>query len=309
MKLNTYQKLALITIVATVFLILVGSLVRVAGAGLGCPDWPKCFGLWVPPTDVSQLPPQFDSALFNPTLTWIEYVNRLVGVTIGFLILLTFISSFQFRKSKKSVFVTSALAFIGVVFQGWLGKVVVETELHEGMITIHMVMALVIVCLLLYAIYQSFEEQIQIELEESARVKLSRYNWLLFLFTMVQVVLGTRVREGIDFITNNYPSLTRGEWLNQPHVEFLHEIHRSGSWLIIVVLVLMTLAVRKITSSHVIKNFYVIWGLTIVQISYGIVLAYWGMPKPFQVLHLVNITLLVLAEMWMILILRKKNSN
>ena len=84
MKLNLYQKTALITIAATFFLIFVGGLVRASGAGLGCPDWPKCYGLWIPPTTVEGLPSEFDESAFNAVKTWTEYVNRLIGVLIGF---------------------------------------------------------------------------------------------------------------------------------------------------------------------------------------------------------------------------------
>src|SRR5690242_4292591 len=73
---SSFQRLALCTTAITYFLILVGGLVRASGAGLGCPDWPRCFGSWVPPMSAAELPPQFDASLFNPTLMWTEYLNR-----------------------------------------------------------------------------------------------------------------------------------------------------------------------------------------------------------------------------------------
>src|SRR6185436_11022631 len=85
-RLTSFQRLALWTTTTTYFLILVGGLVRASGAGLGCPDWPRCFGSWIPPASAADLPPQFDPALFNSTLMWTEYLNRLLGVTVGFLI-------------------------------------------------------------------------------------------------------------------------------------------------------------------------------------------------------------------------------
>src|SRR5688572_9949285 len=85
-KLDRFQRFALITTIATYLLIGIGGLVRAAGAGLGCPDWPKCFDRWIPPTDVSQVPPSIDPSLFNVTKAWIEWLNRLTGVIVGFLI-------------------------------------------------------------------------------------------------------------------------------------------------------------------------------------------------------------------------------
>ena len=78
---TSFQKLALWTTAVTYFLILVGGLVRASGAGLGCPDWPRCFGSWIPPASAAELPPQFDASQFNRTLMWTEYLNRLLGVT------------------------------------------------------------------------------------------------------------------------------------------------------------------------------------------------------------------------------------
>ena len=140
MKLNLYQKTALSTIAATLFLIMVGGIVRAAGAGLGCPDWPKCYGLWIPPMHVSELPPGFDVDSFNAFKTWTEYINRLIGVLVGFFIAANFLTSLRYRKSKPNVTISSLLALILVLFQAWLGGQVVRSGLASGMITLHMLL-------------------------------------------------------------------------------------------------------------------------------------------------------------------------
>ncbi len=159
MKLNLYQKTAITTVIATLVLILVGGLVRAAGAGLGCPDWPQCFGMWIPPTSAAELPPGYDASLFNPVHTWLEYVNRLIGVLIGFLITLTFLFSFKYRKSDPVVTISSGIAFILVLVQGWLGGQVVKSGLSAGMITIHMILAMIIVNTLLFASFRAMNDR------------------------------------------------------------------------------------------------------------------------------------------------------
>jgi hypothetical protein len=119
-RLSSFQRLALATTVTTYFLILVGGLVRASGAGLGCPDWPKCFGRWIPPSSAADLPPQFDPSLFNPTLMWTEYLNRLLGVTVGFLILATVVSAWRHHRHEPRILWTTLAALLLTGFQGWL---------------------------------------------------------------------------------------------------------------------------------------------------------------------------------------------
>ena len=101
-----------ITLVFVYLVIIAGSVVRATGSGMGCPDWPKCFGKWVPPTSVSELPADYKEvyaeehhavAEFNVWNTWTEYLNRLVGAVLGVLIFIQLIVSFKFRKEKKSI--------------------------------------------------------------------------------------------------------------------------------------------------------------------------------------------------------------
>jgi cytochrome c oxidase assembly protein subunit 15 len=141
--------------VATIYaLILVGGIVRATGAGMGCPDWPTCFGQWIPPTSESQLPANYQEiyaergyadTVFNVRKTWTEYLNRLLGVFTGFTILATLIFSLSYRRSEPRVFLLALAGFILVGVQGWLGSRVVASNLMPGMITIHMLLAQVIV--------------------------------------------------------------------------------------------------------------------------------------------------------------------
>src|SRR5690606_27411099 len=98
--LSSFQRWALLTTACTYLLIGIGGLVRATGSGLGCPDWPKCFDRWMPPTDVSQVPSHIDPALFNFAKAWTEYLNRLAGVTVGILIFGTLVVAV--RRHRKT---------------------------------------------------------------------------------------------------------------------------------------------------------------------------------------------------------------
>src|SRR6185295_354260 len=156
-RFSSFQRLALWTTGTTYFLILVGGLVRASGAGLGCPDWPRCFGSWIPPASAADLPPQFDRSLFNPTLMWTEYLNRLLGVAVGFLILATVVSAWRHHRRDPRILWSAIVALLLTGFQGWLGGRVVAHELAAWIVTAHLLVAIVIVALLIYATVSAFE--------------------------------------------------------------------------------------------------------------------------------------------------------
>jgi len=308
MKLNLYQKTALITIAATFFLIFVGGLVRASGAGLGCPDWPKCYGLWIPPTTVEGLPSEFDESAFNAVKTWTEYVNRLIGVLIGFLITLTFLFSFRYRKSVPAVTMASFAAFVMVIFQGWLGGQVVRSGLTEWVITIHMLVAMAIVGVLIYAAFKAVNGDIPVKLHPDHKTIISRAALFLLLVTLIQMVLGTQVREAIDVISRGNPDLDRSLWVD--NLGAIDAVHRSFSWLVIFSSVYLVWFAKKSKVTPFFSRLSVlILALVISQVVAGIVLAYLGMPPAFQVFHLLGSALLIGAVLLMVFSAREAGSE
>lgn len=301
MKLNVYQKTAITTVIATVVLILIGGLVRAAGAGLGCPDWPQCFGMWIPPTSAADLPPGYDASLFNPFHTWLEYVNRLVGVLIGFLITLTFIFSFKYRKTDPVIPITSGAAFVLVLFQGWLGGQVVRSGLSAGMITIHMVVAMIILAILLYATFRAMSDRLTISLPPAHRKALLWISGVVLFLTMVQLVLGTQVREEVDF-AKNVMELPRAGWIES--VGGLYDIHRSFSWLLVIFGVVLVYYNRKLKAPGRLGMLgWAIGLLIILQIFIGIGMEWFNIPGVLQVMHLVSVAILICAELLYMLII------
>lgn len=304
MKLNVYQKTAIATIIATLFLILVGGLVRASGAGLGCPDWPKCFGLWIPPTDISELPPQFDESQFNVVKTWTEYVNRLIGVLIGFFILATFLLSIKYRKTKPSIFFSSLAALILVLFQAWLGGQVVRTGLQEGMITIHMIVAMIILSTLIFAAYRATQDLVKVEISPDLRKTLFWTMTVIFGLTIIQMILGTQVREAIDVIKNVPNPPERSTWIEESGYIFF--VHRTFSWLFVGAAFYLLYILKKYRPTGTIKKLMDInLFLIVLQIAVGVGLAYLNMAGALQVIHLLGIALMICAQFFMILLLRK----
>jgi cytochrome c oxidase assembly protein subunit 15 len=292
-KLNAYQKVAIATVIITVVLIMIGSLVRAAGAGLGCPDWPKCFGMWIPPSTIAELPSQFDASLFNPTLMWIEYVNRLFGVLTGFFILLTFAFSFSYRKTNPKVFWASTASFILVLFQGWLGGQVVASELHAVLISAHMIVAILILAVLVYAVFESLKVRLKLIIDESVRNRLFQLSLVLFVVVIAQILLGTQVREAVDIVKQTMPELTREGVVE--NLGIFDHIHRAFSWIVAGSLgAIWYVHLKKDPFPRVfVRLNQLITLFAFLQAGIGIVLVYGGLPPAFQVLHLIGATLLV----------------
>ncbi|HKK47042.1 MAG TPA: COX15/CtaA family protein [Balneolaceae bacterium] len=295
MKLNTYQKVALTTVGATIFLIFVGALVRASGSGLGCPDWPKCFGNWVPPTSASQLPAGYDISQFNVFKTWTEYINRLIGVSIGLLITATCVLSFRYRKTKPRVLYSSVAAFLLVIIQGWLGGRVVETGLNVWLITLHMLLAMLIMVTLIYAVFKASEEQITITLTEETSRWLLGAVILLIVFTFAQLILGTQVREAIDTIKDMVNSPPRETWIS--HIDLIGEIHRSFAWTVLLSGgVVFYFSGWRSRSKPVRKVGITIFCLIVLQIITGVGIYYLGVPPTYQVIHLTGVAFLIAFE-------------
>jgi cytochrome c oxidase assembly protein subunit 15 len=302
-RLSSFQTLALWTTATTYVLILVGGLVRASGAGLGCPDWPRCFGSWIPPASAAALPPEFDPSQFNPTLMWTEYLNRLLGVTVGFLILATLVSAWRHHRRTARIFWPTLAAFLLVGFQGWLGGVVVQQELAAWIVTVHMLVALVIVSLLLYAtVYAFFAANGTARTALAARQPLSTTLVVVILITLAQVTLGTQVRERIDEALGS--GVARSDALST--VGAFDMWHRDLALLVVAGTAAAGWLVwrRHRLEAALVRATGAMVVLVIAQVVFGVTMAYGSLAPSAQVAHLAGSSLLLGAETVVLLLAR-----
>lgn len=294
MTLSSFQRLAIATTSITYLLILVGGLVRASGAGLGCPDWPRCFGGWVPPMSAADLPAGFDPSQFNATLMWTEYVNRLLGVTVGFFIFATLVSAYRHHRHTPRVFRPMVAAFLLTGFQGWLGGMVVASELAGWIVTVHMIVALVIVALLIYATFYAVVGVTAATTVGRDRRWLGRATYAVTAVILVQVAVGAQVREAVDRLSDQMP---RGDVIAALGTVDL--LHRDGAVLVLGLVVLLWFRVwlKHREESVLMRAAWVVVGLVVAQIATGAALAYLSIPPPAQVAHLTLAALLLGALM------------
>lgn len=288
-----YKRFVSLSVIVTYFLIFVGGLVRVSGAGLGCPDWPKCFGRWIPPTNVNQLPAEFAPETFNFTLAWIEYINRLVGVLVGFVILITAILAIIYYRKHLSVLVPSVLAAVLVAYQGWQGSQVVASELEPIIVSVHMLLAFIIISVLVFAALRasliSSDEKVTAPYPAQSSVLIAG----LWLLTILQVVLGTQVRGAIEHAIRDYPLLFGRELLVK--VGFVDELHMGLGIVLAIGLIVFSWSILKTTGiSQTVglttRSLILIGAL---QIILGHILLFVGLPEIVQLLHLWLSSLLI----------------
>ena len=321
-----------LSIVLVYGVIAAGAIVRMTGSGMGCPDWPKCFGYLIPPTEQAQLDwkaahdyqagqviivneelrvanknfrsseqynetnweryTQHDYALFNPVHTWIEFLNRLLGALGGLATLVVGILSFwHWKKSKLIPLIAWGIIF-GMGFQAWLGKTVVDSNLQPFKITIHMVMALVIVALLLYLYYISKENKRTINLPINIKA------WTIFALalTLVQIAMGTQVRQFVDEQIDLLGEGTQALWLDPAPLLFY--VHRSFSLLVTGLNIWLFLRLRKLDfPTQQMQQVLVLIGL---EIATGILMYYVDFPFSSQPLHLLFAALLFGAQSYLL---------
>ena len=328
----TTAKTALILVY---LVILAGALVRMTGSGMGCPDWPKCFGYYIPPTEQKELEftpnkaydegqviikdegllvsksdftatssfsesnweayTKHDYAIFNPVHTWIEYINRLLGALAGIACIIAFVFAVGYWKENKKIVVYSLLVCVLMGFQAWLGKTVVDSVLSPVKITTHMLTAFLIVALQLYVIYV-------VSAKNSIRKHDKKFNITLFvvlLLTIVQVVLGTYVREFIDTIEKS--GAPKSFWLLHPEITFY--FHRSFSIVVFLANLFLLLRNRNLQLGFEKVNW--VARILIFEIISGVIMVYVDFPFGSQTLHLVLATFLFSVQFYLLLESRK----
>ncbi|ADR23661.1 cytochrome oxidase assembly protein [Marivirga tractuosa] len=334
-----YRNLVTVTVVAVYLLILAGGIVRSTGSGMGCPDWPKCFGQWVPPTSAEELPEDYqdfyaeyrhqknikfakyldvfgyseigkailedesikEEAAFNASKTWTEYVNRLLGAVVGFLIILCVVGAVYYIKKSKTIFILAFSSLVLVLIQGWIGSVVVSTNLLSWLITVHMVLALVILAVLTALYFVVHRKEDQKEMQFIEHNKLTYVLVVAMIMILVQIVLGTQVRESLDIVASRLGDALRGSWIEGLGIEFY--IHRSFSIAIAIIHIYLLFKFYKLKDElkKIYTNVKVLMSLIVLEILSGTIMAYFAIPFWAQPIHLVLGSMIFGAQFYIFL--------
>ena len=299
------------TLIMIYLVIIAGSIVRITESGMGCPDWPKCFDQYIPPIDISELPANYqfyyssvrekkikkftsflksigfeekailiesDKSLlyeqpFNVWNTWLEYINRLIGALAGLFIFGGFILAI---KQKQNKIIKSLLAF-GLIlltfFQAWWGSMVVATNIVPWVLTVHMVIAALMITWQILII--SVWNRSTITVPKSLKL-FALFGTLFFLF---QIIVGTQVRQIVDYWLE---SGSRNDLLLEQFQLFTS--HRTIAFFIVLFSLLLGLFayLKKIK----ILEIYIFLICVLFEALAGKILADFNLPYILQPIHL-----------------------
>ncbi|MFP5041570.1 COX15/CtaA family protein [Parasediminibacterium sp. JCM 36343] len=312
-------------VLVVVFLVIVaGSVVRTTQSGMGCPDWPTCFGSAIPPTDAQQVAFQprhlykkgqfiiykdslkyakekfisgfaynpaywkqyekHNNATFSVLHTWIEYINRLLGALLGIFVLIQFAWSIPYFRHQPAIVLLSFLLVLLTGFQAWLGKTVVDSNLALLKITIHMFGALAMVFVSLAILFQASGRH-----WVKAPKKIVLLTVLLGVIVLLQLLLGTQVRAEIDHIAEHFNYLNRSGWISE--LNFWFYIHRSFSLVVAGLSFYIFFLSRIRPNASVLAQRFIF--VVILEIIVGVVLAYADFPQAAQPVHLLLSSVLI----------------
>ena len=331
-----------ISLVLVYVVIAAGAIVRVTGSGMGCPDWPKCFGYLIPPTERAQLDwksqheynegeviivneslkvaledftstadyfesnwesyTKHDYTHFNAFHTWVEFINRLAGALSGLATLIVGILSVRYWKKKKRVPLLSFLIILGMGFQAWLGKTVVDSNLLPTKISIHMIMALLIVALLVYLYAYTAPNNSK---TTTTTIRIKSLGIIALVLTLIQIGIGTQVRQFIDIQIDSLGKEQVSQWLNPAPFKFY--FHRTFSLLVVLVNCYLFYKLHEINFSLNVFKWIVITLLS--EVLTGILMYYLDFPFGSQPIHLLLASLLFGAQLYFLLQLFNHNIN
>lgn len=306
MPVSNLRAIVKIATILALFILMLGAYTRLSNAGLGCPDWPGCYGQLIVPSSsegIDAAQNLYPDKLLESGKAWIEMLHRYAAGILGFIILYIALVSIKNRQNDSMVLPLGVL--VTVIFQALLGMWTVTKLVNPMIVTTHLLGGMITTALL-WLLYLRLGA-INISPKFGALRLLA---WLGVILLFTQIALGGWVSTNyaalacVDFpgchIGEFFPNLKFVEAFKmglQEGVNFeggvldsdaratIHMMHRVGALVVTVFYVFLGLYALKSTDGLIRK--IALWLLLVLalQVTLGISNVYFSLPLPLAVLH------------------------
>ncbi|MEH6504524.1 MAG: COX15/CtaA family protein [Cycloclasticus sp.] len=310
-----FRNLTIIAILLTLLVVVLGAYVRLSDAGLGCPDWPGCYGNLIideAPEGVSQANEAFPERPFEASKAWKEMIHRYFATTLGLVILLLTIMAWR-RAEIGQRALTTGLSIL-VMFQGALGMWTVTLLVKPIIVMSHLLGGLATLSLLLLLLLRIRNKRLPVEQKSNAIKKIATIGMLVLI---VQIALGGWTSTNYAALAcPDFPTCFGGSW--NPNVDYkegfvlwrglgvdyefgvltnearaaIHWVHRIGALITTLTLGFLVFALIKVRA---VKEASLILSLLVSQIALGILNVVLNLPLHLAVAHNAVAALLLLS--------------
>ncbi|MFN8103650.1 MAG: COX15/CtaA family protein [Acidimicrobiia bacterium] len=288
-----YTKIAVAAAISTFALIAAGGLVRATDSGLGCPDWPLCFGKWMPPADLH---------------AWIEHAHRLIaGVLVVPLVgVVAVMTVFTDRRKDRPLLVASLVAAAFVLLQALLGAAVVLLRLAPELVTAHLAMALTVFAALIFIAERSGSGAMPPDRVQPAATHLCEVTLVLIFAQMLVGSWVTGHHAGLV-----YPDFPLMDGSVVPVVstgaQLVQFSHRALSVLVAAAVLVTARSVWRTAATRLTRRLVLtLVVLTLVQLTLGALNVWWRLSALTVVPHLGVGAAMFGASVWMLLAVRRQ---
>ncbi len=222
-----YQRLVIASLLLTLVVVVFGAYVRLADAGLGCPDWPGCYGKLTPTQAAEQIQAAHSMDPYGPVSmpkAWKEMIHRYLATTLGFMIMLITVLAWRHRRDHGAAPVAATTLLAAVIFQGMLGMWTVTLLLKPAIVTAHLLGGMTVLGLLAW---------LSVRAMRVPRVEASRgvlvLSWLAFLALAVQITLGGWVSTNYAALAcTDFPTCHGSWWPQADYANAFHVVRELG---------------------------------------------------------------------------------
>ncbi len=322
-QLKLAYRLALLATVVAAVVVMLGAYTRLADAGLGCPDWPGCYGHFLWPNEAHEIASaeqRFPDTKVEVAKTWPEMVHRYFASFLGLLLVGLAILAWRNREGRDFPFRLPVFLLFLVIWQGLFGMWTVTLKLWPQVVTIHLLGGMSIFSLV-WLLTLRLQNRRWILTNASWRKLKKRRPWLIVgvVIVFIQIALGGWVSSNYAaFACSGFPRCN-AEWL--PHMDFaagfnvlqnvgpnylggllaseartaIHMVHRIGALVTFTYLVGFCIALFGVGECSVNRLAKIILMALLVQVGLGVSSVIFAVPLPLAVLHNAGAALLMLS--------------